>query len=707
MAVKRITGHSGTYVLLKQIGSGGMGAVWSANWIGHGNVVKPVVIKILHATDQTEQGRERFLTEARIGAQLNHAGIVGIFDVGQIDGEVFLVMEWVDGRDLRYVMKTVGQPLGFPISCYILGEMLKALAHAHDRTIGGAPAAIIHYDIKPENVMVSASGEIKLTDFGIARFAATADTLSRAIGTLRYMSPEQMFGRARVQTDIYSAGVVFYELLHDRRYLHDVPAERFQQAVLGGQIPELGGPDIPAWAVMLVRQMLAIKAEDRPLAVDALAVILENTPYYQVGGQRLAELYAKAIGAKRSGVTGMLDLQDFDKAQVLLSSARRFSPPPSEPLAEVQHAAPNEPTPAERPNDLGDQADPDSPKFLRRNRDRVTPAGSVGGAEWVTGRTSTKGPPMLDATPRPAMEPAMGEPDPITVEPTEVLPRLFDQPGPSVLEQQLEPDAPTGQSWKLPTGQPAPNTDITSGPLSVVPASGPHPRSVNVGIIAALGVLVLVLLGVVIGMAASTRSTDAEREPAVVGFDDTQPGTTTNEPGTEPTLQEKDADRASAALTQLAPTQPEPAQPDATQPAPTPTATPTDAPPTDATPTADTENASTGSTEEVEPADEPAKPKPKPSVKPPSTTVYFIISGGTPDAEISVAGRSLAYNGIAQTTLRSGKSHAIRWRSNKTAPWHAPGTLKVEVLKPGEYYEVHLTASNISVKTRQKGSEKK
>lgn len=320
----------------------------------------------------------------------------------------------------------------------------------------------------------------------------------------------------------------------------------------------------------------------------------------------------------------------------------------------------------------------------------MTPPGSVGGVDAVTDRTSTQGPPMLDASP----VPVVAEPMPVIEEPTELLPPPFEEPAAySFPARPFEPDVPARQSPELASGQALRIVDTPAERLSAAPASGPHPRSANVWIIVALGVLVAILLGVVIGMAASTstQSAEVERQPSVAGLGSEQPSASTIEPQTESTPPQTIPGPPS--------TGPETAPPVAT--------VADDPPPPVTTGTDDSTGGETDSTEELEDVENPGKPdvKPKPKPKPPSTKVLFMIAGGTPDAQISVGGRSHAYNGyFAQTSLRSGKSHEIRWRSNADKPWHTPGALKVEVLDPGTYYEVHLTATAISVKTKKEGS---
>ncbi|KIG15061.1 serine/threonine protein kinase [Enhygromyxa salina] len=301
------------YRLLRRLGRGGMGEVWEAARIKENHVVVPCAIKLLHL-DFTETTRERqlFFDEARIATQLDHSRIVKVIDIGtDKGGRPFLVMERVDGIDLRSFLKEAEKeellPLDIEITTFIIGEVLAALDYAHERTVGGADAGIIHSDVTPGNIMISSSGEVKLTDFGIARFAATAGPMTRAIGTPRYMSPEQLVGDPKRETDIYGLGVVLHEMLDGNRFLDGCTPDQFRSRVLEGPPPELTRTDVPKWLDDLRRRMVATDHRDRPRASEARAVLIEHCPRYLAAGERLkTNYYARLIGRRRSGVTQLL-----------------------------------------------------------------------------------------------------------------------------------------------------------------------------------------------------------------------------------------------------------------------------------------------------------------------------------------------------------------------------------------------------------------
>jgi eukaryotic-like serine/threonine-protein kinase len=195
------------YTLLEVLGGGGMARVYLA----HDNVLgRDVALKVLREqyADDTDFV-ERFRREAKNAASLNHPTIVQVYDQGHTeDGDHYIAMECVPGHTLAERIKRRG-PLDPSEVAGIASQVADALAVAHQR-------GIVHRDIKPQNVLLTASGEAKVSDFGIAR-AASARTMTEAnvlLGTAAYMSPEQVRGeRVGPQSDLYSLGIVLYEML--------------------------------------------------------------------------------------------------------------------------------------------------------------------------------------------------------------------------------------------------------------------------------------------------------------------------------------------------------------------------------------------------------------------------------------------------------------------------------------------------------------
>jgi eukaryotic-like serine/threonine-protein kinase len=208
------------YVLEAPLGKGGMGEVYGAR---DSRLGRSVAIKILPAAAASPESIQRFMTEAKAASALNHPNIVTVHDVDHADGLHFIVMEKIDGGALSTL---AGSPMAVERFVDIALQVTSALAAAH-------AVGIVHRDIKPANIMLTPSGSVKVVDFGLARLIApeapvsgeeaTAQWVEQAtrpgavLGTLGYMSPEQLEGRrADARSDVFSLGVVFYALLTGR-----------------------------------------------------------------------------------------------------------------------------------------------------------------------------------------------------------------------------------------------------------------------------------------------------------------------------------------------------------------------------------------------------------------------------------------------------------------------------------------------------------
>jgi len=215
----------GRYTIVGKLADGGMAEIFLARQHGAEGFEKSVVLKrILSAFSADPQFRNMFIDEAHISMGLSHSNIVHVLDLGVGEGRLFLVLELVDGWDLEYVLERADAAMmGFPPGhgLYVIGEVLRGLAYAHGRKRpDGSAMGIVHRDVSPNNVLLSAQGEVKLADFGIAKAARKRERTAAGIikGKVGFMSPEQASGgHLDGRSDIYSVGTVLYLLMTGRK----------------------------------------------------------------------------------------------------------------------------------------------------------------------------------------------------------------------------------------------------------------------------------------------------------------------------------------------------------------------------------------------------------------------------------------------------------------------------------------------------------
>ena len=211
----------GPYRLLERVAVGGMAEVFRAKRSGVEGFEKVVAVKrILSHLSDNKEFVDMFIDEAKMVAGLTHPNIVQIFDLGRIDRSYYIAMEYVHGRDLRTILRRArerGVPVPLELSAFVVSRLSAALEYAHrKRDEGGQPMLLVHRDVSPQNILLSFEGDVKLTDFGIAKAASKATITDKGAlrGKLLYMSPEQAWGKAMDRrSDIFSLGIVFYEML--------------------------------------------------------------------------------------------------------------------------------------------------------------------------------------------------------------------------------------------------------------------------------------------------------------------------------------------------------------------------------------------------------------------------------------------------------------------------------------------------------------
>ncbi|HEX6472207.1 MAG TPA: protein kinase [Streptosporangiaceae bacterium] len=254
---------SNRYRLERQLAAGGMGEVWEAT---DELLIRPVAVKLLRREYVSDEAaRSRFRAEARFAAALQHGGIAQVYDYGEQDDLAYLVMELVPGEPLSKILLRNGV-LSTEAALDLVSQAARALQIAHD-------AGIIHRDIKPGNLMVTADGTVKITDFGIARNGQVSELTQAGMvmGTAHYVSPEQASGKEiTTATDLYSLGVVAYECLAGRPPFDADSAVAIALKHVREAPPELP-PEVEAPVRELVRQLLAKDPANRPAGAQEVA----------------------------------------------------------------------------------------------------------------------------------------------------------------------------------------------------------------------------------------------------------------------------------------------------------------------------------------------------------------------------------------------------------------------------------------------------
>jgi serine/threonine protein kinase len=255
----------GGYEILEELGSGGMGKVYRARNVTLERIVALKMLSPVFSADQAFV--QRFLKEARSAARLNHPNIVQIYDFGSVNGIYYLAMEYVKGESLRSYVKR-GR-LNERDAVAVIREAVRPLAVAHAE-------GIVHRDIKPDNIMLTTKGELKIVDLGIAKRLDEDQDLTQtgqAVGTPQYISPEQVKGqRVDARADIYSLGATFYHLLTGRPPYKATSAAMVMTMHLTEPLPDPRSfePSLSEGVCRILRKMLAKEREERYSDVAAL-----------------------------------------------------------------------------------------------------------------------------------------------------------------------------------------------------------------------------------------------------------------------------------------------------------------------------------------------------------------------------------------------------------------------------------------------------
>jgi serine/threonine protein kinase len=256
----------GRYRVRKTIGSGGFGTVFLAEdtWLN-----TQVALKVPH---QQTADLDALLAEPRVLAALDHPNILRIHTVAR-EGEVFfLVMEYVEGESLADRVDREG-PLKLPAFLEIIGPVLAAVEHAHERNV-------VHRDLRPANILLGPEGRVKVADFGISKVLQRNGHAVTRIGSPPYMAPEQFAGRTVLQSDVYALGVIMYEMLTATLPIAEVQAEKVRQQLLAGRVtaPRMRNPAIPEHVNDVILKAMSLDVADRYARPAQIAASLLSRP---------------------------------------------------------------------------------------------------------------------------------------------------------------------------------------------------------------------------------------------------------------------------------------------------------------------------------------------------------------------------------------------------------------------------------------------
>jgi serine/threonine-protein kinase len=302
-------GLEGRYTVVKKVADGGMAEIFLANLTGAQGFARLVILKrILPVFSVDPHFRNMIVDEAHIAMSLHHGNIVQVLDLGEERGRYFLTMELVDGWDLATIISRAEAarlllPTG--LGLYVVVQVCRALAYAHSQTRNGKPLGLVHRDISPQNVLISDQGEVKLTDFGIAKALGKRERTQTGVikGKLDFMSPEQAAGAVLdTRSDIFSMGTLLYLLSTGQRpFDADGQLEtliRVQNAEFAP--PEVANPDVsPRIAAIIARAMKKAPSDRYESAEEMMSDVEEvlRSEFHSIGQSELKG-YLVQLGKK-------------------------------------------------------------------------------------------------------------------------------------------------------------------------------------------------------------------------------------------------------------------------------------------------------------------------------------------------------------------------------------------------------------------------
>lgn len=294
----------GPFVVVEKLASGGMAEIYKAHREGRDEAV--ALKRIRPDCDDDPEFRKMMLDEAKIAGTLTHPNIARVLGVEQVDGQIGLILQYVDGLDLGRLKRFAREKrTSLELAIHVVREVLEGLDFAHNaKDNAGEYLNIVHRDISPGNVMIDVHGSVKIVDFGIARAQnRLAKTEAGNVkGKFRYMAPEQIKGLAVGPfTDVYSTAVVLWELLSGKRIYDDASVGQLMNRVANGDIPPLKEirNDLPRAMLAVFAKATALDIKDRYGSARAFADALDNV-LFEYDAQRCRKELADIVMSART-----------------------------------------------------------------------------------------------------------------------------------------------------------------------------------------------------------------------------------------------------------------------------------------------------------------------------------------------------------------------------------------------------------------------
>jgi serine/threonine protein kinase len=390
------------YRITERVAAGGMAEVFRGIAESMQGFKKNIAIKrILPNLTKNKKFVAMFLDEARLSLALQHANIVQVFDIGHSEDTYFIVMEFVDGVDLKALTewrRRIGRRIPIAHTLHIVMEMCKGLSYAHEmmNPETGKPLGIVHRDISPPNVLISKQGEVKVVDFGLAKATSQIETTDPGVvkGKMSYLSPEAARGEeVDSRADIFAVGILMYEMLTGKRLFYGETDYQTVELVRNAKIPPLRpqNPQVEPELEDVVRKALARRAEDRYSSALDLQDALAHYSYsrgLKVISRDIADLVRQCLednkpqGAEvKKPPSSIIDtlLQN----EIVKFTSVDFEDPGARPLSPDDLS----PSPAGRSSGLGGGGDGDD--FIDPRawaNERMTPVVGVDQIEGLEGR---------------------------------------------------------------------------------------------------------------------------------------------------------------------------------------------------------------------------------------------------------------------------------------------------------------------------------